>query len=352
MSRRSWAALLAVVLVLGLSALAWRKPVPYVTLSPGPTVNVLGKFDKVNIISVSGHKSYRDGGALRLLTVVETQPGEKVSIPGMVFAWLDPDRSVYPYEALYGNGDTSQSVRQQSTVQMTSSQDNAVAAALRALGVHYTSAVKVAQVDKDGPADGKLKTGDLLLAVDGSQVRTPDQLIAKVKPLPIGTRVRFTVSRGGKQLTESMRTTSSPTVKTDSAVRVSVAPSYDFPFQVKLNISPYIGGPSGGLMFALGIYDVLTPGSLTGDKPIAGTGEIDDQGRVGAIGGIQQKLVGAQADGARLFLAPAANCAEALGGHFDPKKMRLVKVTTLAGALRDVRAWVKNPDAPLPRCTK
>ena len=74
---------------------------------------------------------------------------------------------------------------------------------------------------------------------------------------------------------------------------------------MQLNIDQNIGGPSGGLMFAMGIYDVLTPGSLTDGKVIAGTGEIDPQGKVGEIGGIQQKLVGAQDDGARLFLVPA-----------------------------------------------
>ena len=102
----------------------------------------------------------------------------------------------------------------------------------------------------------------------------------------------------------------------------------------------------------MGIYDVLTPGSLTGGKAIAGTGEIDGEGHVSPIGGIQQKLVGAQSDGAKLFLVPADNCAEALGGNFDPDKMRLVKVTTLDDAIKDVKAWVKDPKAPLPRCTR
>ena len=85
---------------------------------------------------------------------------------------------------------------------------------------------------------------------------------------------------------------------------------------------------------------------------IAGTGEIDAEGKVGEIGGIQQKLVGAQDDGARLFLVPAGNCAEALGGNYDPDRMRLVKVATLDEAIEDVQAWVEDPDAELPRCTR
>ena len=353
MRRRTWAGLLAAVLVLGLSVGALRQPVPYVTFAPGPTVNVLGKTAKGDIISVSGRRSYRDKGGLRLVTVVPSGPGEKVSIPQLITAWLDPDRAVYPFEAIYPKTATQQSVRQESTQQMTSSQDLAVAAALRALDISFTTGVQVAQVEKDGPADGKLQAGDQLLSVDGKDVSSLAQLTGVIKPLPIGSDVTIEVKRKGQAIEKTLRTTTSTVDAKDSAVRIGIAPCcYDFPFEVKLNLNENIGGPSGGLMFAMGIYDVLTPGSLTRGKVIAGTGEIDENGKVGEIGGIQQKLVGAQDDGARLFLVPAGNCAEAVGGHYDPKKMRLVKVTTLEDALDDVKAWVKDPDAQMARCTR
>ena len=64
-------------------------------------------------------------------------------------------------------------------------------------------------------------------------------------------------------------------------------------------------------MFALGIYDKLTPGNLTGGKFVAGTGTIDDDGKVGPIGGIEMKTVGARNKGAQYFLTPADNCAAA-----------------------------------------
>jgi PDZ domain-containing protein len=352
MRRRTWAGLLAVVLVIGLSAFASRKPVPYATFSPGPTVNVLGKSGKSEIITVGGRTSYRDDGGLRLTTVIASGAGEKISIAQLVTAWLDPDRAVYPYEAVHAPTDTQESVREESAVQMVSSQDNAVAAALGALDIAFKSAVKVAQVEKDGPADGQLEAGDLVLSVNGKDVTTLDQLTGSIRPLPVGSEVSVKVRRDGKELVKRMKTTTSPQDKKLSALRVSIAPSYEFPFEVDLNLDENIGGPSGGLMFALGIYDVLTPGSLTNGKVIAGTGEIDAQGKVGEIGGIQQKLVGAQDDGARLFLVPEGNCADALRGHYDPDKLRLVKVTTLDEAIGDVKAWTKDPDAKLARCTK
>jgi PDZ domain-containing protein len=332
---------------------AASRPVPYVTFSPSLTVNVLGTNGKQDIISVEGRRAYRDKGALRLTTVLPSGPDHKVSIPEMVFAWIDPDRSVYPYDYIYGKEDTRESVREQSVAQMASSQDNAIASALRALDIPFVTRVGVASVEKDGPADGKLEPGDVVVAVNGTKVSGVAQVAGRVRPLPVGSEVTFTVERDRKKRQVSLTTTSAPDDSKASAVRVTIqAAGYRFPFDVELKLAENIGGPSAGLMFALGIYDVLTPGSMTEGKTIAGTGEIDGEGNVGAIGGIQQKLVGAESDGARLFLVPEDNCAEALDGSYDPDKMRLVKVTTLAEAIADVEAWVKDPDAKLARCTR
>ncbi len=95
-------------------------------------------------------------------------------------------------------------------------------------------------------------------------------------------------------------------------VGVNVAESFQFPFQVKINVGN-IGGPSAGLMFALGIIDKLTPANLTDGRFIAGTGEISADGTVSPIGGIQQKMAGARAAGATVFLTPAANCPDTAG---------------------------------------
>jgi PDZ domain-containing protein len=102
-------------------------------------------------------------------------------------------------------------------------------------------------------------------------------------------------------------------------------------------------------MFALGIYDKLTPGSLTGGKFVAGTGTIDDEGKVGPIGGIEMKTVGARDKGARYFLTPKDNCAAA--AKDTPEGLTLVKVDTIGdalGALKDIRS---GDTADLPKCS-
>jgi PDZ domain-containing protein len=103
------------------------------------------------------------------------------------------------------------------------------------------------------------------------------------------------------------------------------------------------------MMFSLAIYDKLTPGALTGGINIAGTGTIDSAGKVGPIGGIAQKLVGAKRGGAAWFLAPAENCNEVVG-HI-PDGLQVVKVATFAQARDAVKAIAAKQSASLPHCT-
>ncbi len=129
---------------------------------------------------------------------------------------------------------------------------------------------------------------------------------------------------------------------------IRIGTGFELPFEVSVNLSDKIGGPSAGLMFSLAIFDTLTPDSLTGGQVVAGTGTIDEQGRVGPIGGIQQKIVGAREDGAQLFMVPPDNCADAIGSRNGD--MRLVRAVTMHAAVQAIEKWVKNPDAKLPEC--
>ncbi|MFI5932361.1 PDZ domain-containing protein [Actinoplanes sp. NPDC051494] len=118
------------------------------------------------------------------------------------------------------------------------------------------------------------------------------------------------------------------------------------PFEVSFDLDE-IGGPSAGLMFTLAIIDKLTPADLTGGHIIAGTGTVDDDGNVGRIGGIPQKLVGAKADGAEIFLVPAGNCAEALDNEVPGLPM--AEIATVDDALTALTA-IAAGGTPMP-CT-
>lgn len=109
-----------------------------------------------------------------------------------------------------------------------------------------------------------------------------------------------------------------------------IAYIYDFPASVSLQLGD-VGGPSGGLMFALGIIDALGEGSLAGDHHVSGTGTINASGKVGNIGGIGLKMIAAKKSGADLFLIPSGNCQEASGQV--PEGLPVVSVRDLDEAL-------------------
>jgi PDZ domain-containing protein len=345
MSRRIFAGLIAVPFLVALWLAALFLPVPYVTYSPGLTVDVLAEDGGKEIVQVTGHKAYRDDGELRMTTVYVTQPKAHVNIFEAMSAWLSNDEAVYPYDAVYGNNETAAQSETESAIQMVSSQDAATAVALTELGYDVKPIVEVLNVEKGLPADGKLQVRDVLLEVNGVKVTDAQQVVDLVDKTKTGDSVTFLVRRNTKQVAVVVKPR---TVDGDLRVGVTSGPGYVFPFRVSVDIPENIGGPSAGLMFSLAIYDTLTPGSLTGGQIVAGTGTIDATGAVGPIGGIQQKIVGARQSGAKLFLVPKDNCADALGAANEG--MRLVKVTTMHEARQSIAAWVKDSSASLPSC--
>jgi PDZ domain-containing protein len=173
-------------------------------------------------------------------------------------------------------------------------------------------------------------------------------VVAAVGGATAGQPVRLVVRRDGERKGIAV-TPRSVDGKPQVGIQVSTQAKPDLPIDVTININPSIGGPSAGLMFSLGIYDTLTPGSLTGGHVVAGTGTMDATGKVGPIGGIQQKIAGARDAGAELFMVPPDNCDEALGA--DNGDMRLVRADTMHDAVQAIEAWVDDPDADLPTCS-
>jgi len=346
MTQRTLAGILAVPLLLALVVAAAFESLPYVTYKPGLTVNVLGdNADGEPIIAIKGKPTYEDDGQLRMTTVYVSQRDAHNHLFDLMQAWISPSDAVYPFDAIYPEQGSVEQDKEESHAEMTSSQDAATAAALTELGYDVTDPV-VAAVEKGAPADGVLKVGDVIVEVGGTPVQTTDDVVTAVGGAQAGKPLEIVVRRGGKRLTVSVTP-----LEVDGRPQIGIqlgTQTDDFPVDVTIGIDPTIGGPSAGLMFSLGIYDTLTPGSLTGGKAVAGTGTIDASGNVGPIGGIQQKIVGAKNDGAQLFLVPPDNCDEAVGAHNGD--MRLVEAATTHSAIQSIEAWVKNPDATLPTC--
>ena len=331
----------------GLALAGLLLPAPYVVESPGPTFNTIGEVDGQSLISIEGERTFPVSGQLDLTTVYVTGAPNGVGSLDAVGSWLNPESTVIPLDLVYPPGTTAEEVDEENAAAMTSSQEAAVAAALRELGIGFTEELAVAGIVPESAAEGRLREGDILLTVDGEEVDGLGNL-REVLNAGGGEAAEITVRRSGSEADVEVVPTEGENGNYQLGVFLST--SFDFPFEVSIALES-VGGPSAGLMFALGIIDRLDEEDLTGGRHFAGTGTIDSSGTVGPIGGIRQKLIGAADAGAEFFLAPAGNCGEVLEGGV-PDGLEVVKVEDLAGALDAVRTLGAggSPDT-LPRCT-
>ncbi|GAB2857096.1 PDZ domain-containing protein [Streptomyces deserti] len=337
-------------------------PVPYAEMSPGPTVNTLGDHDGEPVLQISGRKTYATSGHLNMTTVRVTSADYRMNLVEAVYGWLAHDNKVVPHDTLYPDGKTEEESTQENAEEFSQSQESAKVAALKELGIPVRSWVIVSTVVKGSPAEGKLHAGDVIKAVDGKAVKEPADVAELVTEHKPGQNVVFTVVPAKEQAaaekekrtaTRTEDVTITTAASDDSGekraiVGISAGLDHTFPFTIDIKLAD-VGGPSAGLMFALGIYDKLTPGSLTGGKFVAGTGTIDDGGKVGPIGGIEMKTVGARSRGAQYFLTPADNCAAAASD--TPQGLTLVKVDTIEDALKSLKDIRSGDTADLPKCT-
>ncbi|MFC9287860.1 PDZ domain-containing protein [Streptomyces sp. NPDC057052] len=362
MPRRTATMLASTLMLIALLCAGVLIRVPYAEMSPGPTVNTLGEHGGEPVLQIAGRKTYPTDGHLNMTTVRVTSADYRMNLVEAVYGWLAHDNKVVPHDTLYPDGKTEEQSTQENAEEFSQSQESAKVAALKELDVPVRSWVIVSTVVKGSPAEGRLHAGDVIKNVDGTAVKAPSdvaKLVTKHKP---GEDVVFTIvpakdqaaaEKAQKTATRTQKVTIRTAASDDGAekraiVGISAGTDHTFPFTIDIKLAD-VGGPSAGLMFALGIYDKLTPGSLTGGKFVAGTGTIDDDGKVGPIGGIQLKTVGARDKGARYFLTPADNCASA--AKDTPSGLTLVKVNTIEdalGALKDIRS---GDTADLPKCT-
>ncbi|MCB5183122.1 YlbL family protein [Streptomyces antimicrobicus] len=359
MPRRTATMLASTLLLFALLCAGVFLKVPYSEMSPGPTVNTLGESRGEPVLQIAQRKTYPTSGHLNMTTVRVTGADYDMNLLEAVHGWLSGDNIVVPHENLYPNGKTDAESTQENAEEFSQSQESAKVAALKQLGIPVTARVVVSTVVKGSPSEGTLHAGDVIKAVDGSPVRAPEDVAKLVTKHKAGEPVEFTIvpakdaeaaEKAGKEPEGSQKigiTTAKAEGDGHAIVGIKAGTDHTFPFPIDIKLAD-VGGPSAGLMFALGIVDKLTPQDLTGGKFVAGTGTIDDNGKVGPIGGIQMKTIGARAAGARYFLTPADNCASAAARV--PDGLTLVKVDTIADAVQSLEKIGKGDTGALPRC--
>ncbi|MEU6483051.1 PDZ domain-containing protein [Streptomyces sp. NPDC046887] len=360
MPRRTATMLASTLILIALLCAGVFFPVPYSEMSPGPTVNTLGEARGEPVLQISDRKTYPTTGHLNMTTVRVTGADYRMNLPEAVYGWIAHDSVVVPHETLYPDGKTEEQSTQENAEEFSQSQESAKVAALGQLGLPVATQVVVGSVQKDGPAEGTLHAGDVIKEVDGQPVRQPQdvsKLVTKHRPKQ---DVEFTIvtakdaaaaEKAGREPVDTERVVLTTTASEEGGraiVGIQAMVDHTFPFPIDIKLAD-VGGPSAGLMFSLGLVDKLTPGDLTDGKFIAGTGTIDDQGKVGPIGGITMKLVGARNAGARYFLTPADNCATAAADI--PDGLTLIKVENLKSAVNSLEKLRAGETSGLPSCS-
>ena len=326
-------------------------PAPYVIERPGPTFDVLGDVEidgeAVPLISIPSEETFATDGSLRMTTVsLSGNPSRLPSWIEVLGAWFDPSVAVVPVDQIFPPGTSVEQSSEQAALDMQNSQREAIAAALDSLEIDLDGAVVVEEIVDGSPSAGILEPGDILLSVDGVAFEEVSGLRAAIAEHGADTPATIVLERDGVEQTVEI----APVLADDGetpVLMIYVSSEYDFPFTVDIQLQN-VGGPSAGMVFALGILDKLTEGSLSGGNEIAGTGTITGDGVVGPIGGIRQKLYGARNAGSEWFLAPAANCNEVVG-HV-PNGLTVFAVETLDDAIEAMEAIRDGDTSGLVTC--
>ncbi len=326
---RNVVAIVSSIMFVVLAALLVVLPVPFVTWRPGNTVNVLGSNDDGPLLEVQGIQNYATAPSQLLMTTVSTtRVDARVSLPEALLAHMRTRADALPRAVLYPAGLSNTEVREEAVAAMDTSRSNATVAALRAAVQTVTEMPIVSSVTLSGPANDRLQPGDLIESVDGKEVDSVTQVVDIIAASAVGKPVVFKVLREGAVDNVSVQTDEDSQGRASVGIKVSAG--YVYAPDVIYRVDSSVVGPSAGLVFSLAIYDKITEGNLFGDKVVAGTGTMKPDGNVGVIGGVRQKLAGAERDGATVFLLPRDNCEDVGNLSTD---MRLVPVSTLKDAI-------------------
>lgn len=272
---------------------------------------------------------YKPGGADALDPIVEVDSGYNsegdmhlVTIRGgqatpiqYLSAKLLPHQEVRPLDEVFPEGISEDQYFNAQLQVMETSQESATVVAYEAADQDITidfDGVYVVAVVEEMPADGILQAGDQLVKIDDKEIKEANDLIDFIANKEQGDQVEIKISRDDEDLIEEITLEELEQAESRIGIGVSLVTDRHVTVEPDVNFaSGNIGGPSAGLMFSLEIYDQLTEKDLTKGYQIAGTGEVDYDGNVLRIGGVDKKVIAADREGCDIFFAPSE------GGSYD-----------------------------------
>lgn len=263
--------------------------------------NLGGAKSLKDVITING-KNDRHSGSLMYTAVSISGPSNLLNLG---LASLNPHATIMDQKTVFNNQTPAEN-KKLDEYYMLDAQNTAVATAFKAAGekvkLEYLG-VYVLSIDAKSQFKSKLKVGDTIIKVDDLTVKNSQDFRNYLITKKRGQTVKITVKRGGKYLVEKGKL-----IKINSKrAGIGLVPIDHTKVITNKNVNfdlTNVGGPSAGLMFTLELYSILTGKDLTHGNKIAGTGTIEKDGSVGAIGGIDKKIVSADKAGAKYFIAP------------------------------------------------
>jgi PDZ domain-containing protein len=300
----------------------------YYFMSPGPPYQWDIDYGEID--------NYEFDGFLYQLTVRR----DEANVLIYIWSLVNDSYDLYPREVILPDGVSPKELSEISIQNMRTSENVAIAVALKNVGYEISSkgdGVAVVGILDDSPVKDKLKKGDLLNSINNKNISSATEFISTLRTYSIGETVSIGLLRevDGNKKTLTIETTLIEHIEYEGEPMVgflatTVNERFDFPFEIDIKTGN-VGGPSAGLMMALNVYNNLIPEDLTNSMIVAGTGTIEIDGSVGPVGGIKQKVIAAKKAGAELILVPVANFEEAK--IFETEETAIVAVDSFSEAL-------------------
>jgi PDZ domain-containing protein len=318
------------------AALLTALPSPFLILTPG------GSYEIGSRLRVPAERR-REMGRLAF-TAIYQHPSNWAEA---ISAHLSRTAEIVPAEAVRPPGVSQEQIDAHNWRLMQESKPMATAVALRVAGFNVRimgQGAEVAGVIEGMPAEGVLHEGDVVVAVDDRPIQTAVELMEAVRRHKVGDEVRLRVTRSGQTRDVVVRTMNSPTEPGRPIIGIFVGTlgfDVDLPFTVEIQ-TDNVGGTSASLMLSLGILDAVTDGDLTRGYFVAGTGTVSVDGSVSPVGGVAEKVVAAERDGAQIFLVPRQNYDDA---RRRARSARVLAVDDITDAVRTLCSLNPQPGA-------
>lgn len=185
----------------------------------------------------------------------------------------------------------------------------------------------------------KLKVKDEIISINGKSFETGDEYSAYLQSFSEGVEVLVLVKRNDKEkeITTKLHKVNSKLILGVVLEQVS---TYKTEPKTTINFKRGEAGPSGGLITTLYIYNSLVKKDITHGLKIAGTGTIEEDHTIGEIGEVKYKLLGAESDGADIFIVPKGkNYKTCMKVKKENKlKIKVIGVKTIEEAIEKLKS--------------